>query len=218
MSIKTVHKIQSHVWPKCTLGNHQETHISAFRQMMFSSPVTLVGAFHTSRLLRRSQTIKPNPFETSSGNFDKSFEKMVGNIEMQLPFRQHHFSKGYMYDRNFGEENADAMRDAAKADVHGTEPERPAAKQARSYFTDEDLSPEALHVRSPRLKVAQHIQRQEYDRSLLKTSSEPMEYYYPPVSAEEKRKKRMWITAGIAGGVGVVWYGCRRLGMYMRSV
>ncbi|CCW71919.1 unnamed protein product [Phytomonas sp. Hart1] len=185
---------------------------------MVSAPGGEIGPLRPSRPLHRPQTIKPNPFETSSGKFDQSFEKTLGNIEAQLPFRQHHFTKGYMYDRTFGDETQEAMWESAKADLHGKEPERTAAKVARSYFSETDLSPEALHVHSPRLKAAQQIQRQEYDKALLKTTGEPLEYYYPFVSVEAKRRKQMWIIAGIAGGVGLVWYGCRRLTVYMLSV
>jgi hypothetical protein len=182
-----------------------------------SCAVSSVGVLRPTQLLRRPQTVKPNPHEATSGQFDKSFEKMTETIESRLPFRQRHVAKGNIYDVNFGERTEHDMYKEAEEDLQGREKEKPAARQARSYFSDEDLSPEAMHVRSPRLKVAQNIQRQNYDKSILKTTAEPSEYYYP-VQTKEQRKKRNAMLAAGWGTVGIITFvGLKKAGAYMRT-
>ncbi|CCD15719.1 unnamed protein product [Trypanosoma congolense IL3000] len=168
---------------------------------LYSSSVS--GALRCTRVFTRPQTIKPNPAHTSSAKFDRSFEKLSSEIENRLPFRQQQILFGSKYDRNFGEESQDELRKAAAEDLFGQEPERAAARQARSYFTGDDLSPAALHVRSPRLKVAQLQHRQAYDKSILKTSREPSEYYYRRDTTVEHVARRRLLYA-LASGVGVV--------------
>lgn len=189
-----------------------------FRSSLFpvaALPCAGPAMLRGTRPLLLPKTVKPNPFTTESGQFDRSFEKTVSSLEQKLPFRQHHFLKGSMYDRGFGEEGAEEMKEAAREDLEGREPERPAARQVRSYFTGDDLSPEALHVHSPRLKAAQLVQRQYYDKSILKTSSEPKEYYYKEYSLREKRFQAFacWACVALCGAVAYV--GWRRLVAYM---
>ncbi|EAN94004.1 hypothetical protein C3747_70g238 [Trypanosoma cruzi] len=173
------------------------------------------GGLRPTAVLLRPQTIKPNPAHTPSGKFDRSFEKLSGEIESRMPFRQQQILFGSKYDHNFGEENQDAMRQAAKDDVYGREPERAAARQARSYFTGDDLSPTALHVKSPRLKVSQQQHRQKYDKNILKTSQESAEYYYHRESTSERSVRRGVMTAcGAVGLAGTCW-GLRLLCQYM---
>ncbi|KPA85970.1 hypothetical protein ABB37_00265 [Leptomonas pyrrhocoris] len=182
-----------------------------------SSAVSPAGVFQHTRLLRRPQTIKPNPNEATSGQFDKSFEKITETIESRLPFRQRHVAVGNIYDANFGEKSEHDMYKEAEEDLLGKEKEKPAARQARSYFSDEDLSPEALHVRSPHLKVAQNIQRQQYDPKILKTTAEASEYYYPALTKEQQRKRNAMLAAGW-GTVGIATFvGLRKAGAYMRT-
>ncbi|KAG5491967.1 hypothetical protein GH5_00864 [Leishmania sp. Ghana 2012 LV757] len=176
-----------------------------------------VGGVRPTRLLRRPQTIKPNPNEATSGQFEKSFEKLTDKIESRLPFRQHHVLYGNIYEQQYGDRSEHDMRVEAQEDLHGREKEKPVARQARSYFSNEDLSPEAMHVRSPQLKVAQNLQRQAYDKKILKTTAEPAAYYYPQVTMEEKRLYRWklifgWSTVGV-----MTLMGLRRLGEYMRT-
>ena len=182
-----------------------------------ASAVTCAGAFQATRLLRRPQTIKPNPNEATSGHFDKSFEKITETIEARLPFRQRHVAVGNIYDVNFGERTEHDMYKEAEEDLQGREREKPAAKQARSYFTDEDLSPEALHVRSPRLKVAQNIQRQNYDKRILKTTAEAAEYYYPVLSKEQRQRRNAMLAAGWGAAGLAAFVGLRKAGTYMRT-
>lgn len=175
------------------------------------------GLMSRTRVLRRPQTIKPNPNEAVSGQFDRSFEKMTATIEERLPLRQRNVLHGSLYDTLFGEESEQAQKEAAQDDIHGREAEKPAARQARSYFSDADLSPEALHVRSPRLKVAMNQQRLKYDKSVLKTTKEAPEYYYAEKTLEEKQRRRMGIIGVclVLGG-GSTW-ALSRLGAYMRT-
>nr|CAJ2480462.1 unnamed protein product [Leishmania braziliensis] len=183
-----------------------------------ASPLTSsVGVMRPTRLLRRPQTIKPNPNEAMSGQFEKSFEKLTDKIESRLPFRQHHVLHGNIYEQQYGDRSEHDMWVEAQEDLHGREKEKPAARQARSYFSDEDLSPEALHVRSPQLKVAQNFQRQMYDKKILKTTAEPAAYYYPEVTMEEKRLYRWMLIAGWSAVGVMTLMGLRRLGEYMRT-
>lgn len=151
------------------------------------------GCFRGTRLLRRSQKVKPNPFETKSGNFDQSFERMTETIEDRLPFRDRHLSQGTIYDMPFGERSARQLRQEAADDVEGKEKESAASQQVRSYFTGEDLSPEAMGVRSLRVKVAQNPERQKYDRNILKSTNEPPEYYYKDTSQDEEQRWKRWL-------------------------
>ncbi|ORC84650.1 uncharacterized protein TM35_000421080, partial [Trypanosoma theileri] len=171
------------------------------------------GALHSTPIRLRPQTIKPNPAHTPSGKFDRSFEKLSGELESRMPFRQQQVLFGNKYDRNFGEESYEEMKQAAQDDIHGREPERAAARQARSYFTGDDLSPTALHVQSPRLKVAQHPQRQKYNKQILKTSKEAPEYYY--VREKSTWKRRVFVWGGTLVGVWSVCWGMYRLYLYM---
>ncbi|KAG8342999.1 hypothetical protein TRVL_06173 [Trypanosoma vivax] len=155
------------------------------------------GAFRHSTILLRPQTLKPNPAHTPSGKFDRSFEKLSGEIENRMPFRQQQILFGSKYDRNFGEESYEELKQAAQDDLFGREPERAAARQARSYFTGDDLSPTSMHVKSPRLKVAQLQHRQKYDKGILKTSKESCEYYYRRETPSERRKRYSIICAMI---------------------
>lgn len=157
------------------------------------------GAWSCTPICRRPRAPKANPNETMSGRYDKSFEKLTAQIEERLPFSQKNVLRGSVHDRLFGEESETDLKKAAQDDLHGREEEKPAAKMARSYFSNEDLSPEALHVRSPRLKVAQNIERQKYDKRLLNTSSEPMEYYYDDHSQVEGKQRFLFIVMSIAG-------------------
>lgn len=173
-------------------------------------------AMHPTRLLRRPQTIKPNPNESRSGQFDKSFEKLTSTIESRLPFRQHHLSKGNLHEHLYGERSDEEMRAEAEEDLQGREKEKPAARQARSYFTDADLSPEAMHVRSPQLKVAQNQERLNYDKKILKTTAEAAEYYYPVLTLEQKRVYRMKLLAGWGAVAAATYVGLCKLGHHMR--
>lgn len=176
---------------------------------------SVVSLFHSSRVLLRPRAPKANPHETQSGQFDKSFEKLTAQIEERLPFSQKNFIRGSVHDRLFGEETDTDLKKAAQDDLHGREPEKPAAKMARSYFSDEDLSPEALHVRSPHLKVSQNIQRQNYDKKILNTSNESKEYYYNEPSPQEKAfQQRVRIVAFISSAV-VIWFSCKWIAAYM---
>ncbi|KAH9597408.1 hypothetical protein LSM04_004083 [Trypanosoma melophagium] len=172
-------------------------------------------ALHPTPPRLRPQTIKPNPAHTPSGKFDRSFEKLSGELESRMPFRQQYVLFGNKYDRNFGEESYEELRQAAQDDIHGREPERAAARQARSYFTGDDLSPTALHVQSPRLKVAQQPQRQKYDKTILKTSAEAPEYYYVRAQPTQRRRERVvkWVVA--AAAVWTMGRGMHRLYLYM---
>ncbi|KPI84384.1 hypothetical protein ABL78_6565 [Leptomonas seymouri] len=182
-----------------------------------SSAASPAGVLQATRLLRRPQTIKPNPNEATSGQFDKSFEKITDTIESRLPFRQRHVAVGNIYDVNFGERTEHDMYKEAEEDLHGREKEKPAARQARSYFSDEDLSPEALHARSPHLKVAQNYQRQQYDKKILKTTAEPLEYYYPVLTKKQRQRRNAMLAAGW-GAVGIATFvGLRKAGAYMRT-
>lgn len=158
---------------------------------------TRLGAFSCTIIRRRPRAPKANPNETASGRYDKSFEKLTAQIEERLPFSQKNVLRGSVHDRLFGEESEDDMKKAAQDDLHGREDEKPAAKMARSYFSDEDLSPEALHVRSPRLRVSQNLERQKYDKKLLNTSSEPIEYYYLEESSSEKKHRFLLMSVTI---------------------
>ncbi|KEG09887.1 hypothetical protein DQ04_04491050 [Trypanosoma grayi] len=175
------------------------------------------GGIRSTLVLLRPQTIKPNPAHTPSGKFDRSFEKLSSELENRMPFRQQQILYGSKYDRNFGEESYDEMRQAAQDDIYGREQEKAAARQARSYFTGDDLSPTALHVKSPRLKVAQHQQRQKYDKRILKTTKEAAEYYYERESPEQRRIRRRVIA--VCGAVGLLgaWWGLHALRLYMLS-
>lgn len=176
-----------------------------------------MGCMRATSLLYRPQAVKPNPFHTESGKFDQSFEKMTERIESRMPMRERQVLSGSIYDHAFGEESEEAMKRAAHDDVFGTEPEKPAARMARSYFTDADLSPEALHVRSPRLKVAQHINRQQYDKNILKTSREPASYYYPMESLAEKRRRGRRLAMVWLVMLAVMLWQLYRLAIYMRD-
>ncbi|KAG5466678.1 hypothetical protein LSCM1_00847 [Leishmania martiniquensis] len=173
------------------------------------------GGVRLTRPLRRPQTIKPNPNEATSGQFEKSFEKLTDKIESRLPFRQHHVLRGNIYEQQYGDRSEHDMKVEAQEDLHGCEREKPAARQARSYFSDEDLSPEAMHVRSPRLKVAQNLHRQAYDKKILKTTAEPAAYYYTELTMEEKRLHRWKLIAGWSAVGVVTLMGLQRLGEYM---
>lgn len=142
---------------------------------------------------------------------------MTDKIESRLPFRQHHVLHGNIYEHPYGERSEHDMWVEAQEDLHGREKEKPAARQARSYFSDEDLSPEALHVRSPQLKVAQNLQRQAYDKKILKTTAEPAAYYYPVVTLEEKRRYRWKLIAGWSTAGVMTLTGLRHLCEYMRT-
>ncbi|KAK7194659.1 hypothetical protein NESM_000384800 [Novymonas esmeraldas] len=175
------------------------------------------GALRATQLLRRPQTMKPNPNEATSGQFEKSFEKMTDKIESRLPLRQHHVLHGSIHEQQYGNRTETEMWREAQEDLHGREREKPAARQARSYFSDEDLSPEALHVRSTRLKVSQNQQRQAIDKKVLKTTSEPAAYYYPSLTMEEKQRRWRRLMAGW-GVVGVATLaGLRHVSDYMRT-
>lgn len=175
-------------------------HISTFRYpgLRWSS-TNCLGVLSCSRVWIRPRAPKANPNETMSGRYDKSFEKLTAQIEERLPFSQRNVIRGSVHDRLFGEETEMDLKKAARDDLHGREEEKPAAKMARSYFSDEDLSPEALHVRSPRLKVAQNIERQRYEKKLLNTSSEPIEYYYDAPSREKGNHRIFRMTMLFAG-------------------
>ncbi|RNF15184.1 uncharacterized protein Tco025E_05633 [Trypanosoma conorhini] len=173
------------------------------------------GGVRRTRVLLRPQTIKPNPAHTPSGKFDRSFEKLSGELENRMPFRQQQILFGSKYDHNFGEESYEALKQAAQDDIYGREPEKAAAQQARSYFTGDDLSPTALHVKSPLLKVAQLQQRQKYDKKILKTSQEPTEYYYHREAPARRRARHRVMAVGAAVGLGAAWWGLRRLRRYM---
>lgn len=158
---------------------------------------TRLGALSCTIAWRRPRAPKANPNETTSGRYDKSFEKLTAQIEERLPFSQKNVLRGSVHDRLFGEESEDDLKKAAQDDLHGREDEKPAAKMARSYFSDEDLSPEALHVRSPRLRVAQNLERQKYDKKLLNTSREPIQYYYLNNSLNEKKQRLLRMSVAI---------------------
>ncbi|CBH10967.1 hypothetical protein, conserved [Trypanosoma brucei gambiense DAL972] len=164
------------------------------------------GALRPSCRVLRPQTIKPNPAHTPSGKFDRSFEKLSSEIENRMPFRQQQILFGSKYDRNFGEESQDELKKAAQDDLFGREPERAAARQARSYFTGDDLSPTALHVKSPRLKVSQLQHRQNYDKNILKTSKEADDYYYRRETPSERgaRRRVLYSVASVVG-IGACW-------------
>ncbi|KAG5492511.1 hypothetical protein JKF63_01089 [Porcisia hertigi] len=176
------------------------------------SPASSGGGVHPTRLLRRPQTMKPNPNEATSGQFEKSFEKMTDKIESRLPFRQHHVLHGNIYEQQYGDRSEHDMWLEAQEDLHGREKEKPAARQARSYFSEEDLSPTAMHVRSPQLKVAQNLQRQTYDKKILKTTAEPAAYYYPEMTMREKQVRRwkliaVWSIVGVGTLTGLRHWG-----------
>eukprot|EP00796_Vickermania_ingenoplastis_P005552 gene5552-4006_t len=117
-------------------------------------------------------------------------EKLTAQIEERLPMSQKNFLRGSAHDRLFGEETDVELKRAAQDDLHGREEEKPAARMARSYFSDQDLSPEAMHVRSPHLKVAQNRKRVQYDKRTLNTSREPEEYYYKEPSPQEMARQQ----------------------------
>lgn len=170
-----------------------------------------------TRPMLRPRAPKANPNETKSGQFDRSFERLTQQIEDQLPLSERNVLRGNLHDRLFGEESAPDLRRAAEKDLHGREEEKTAAKVVRSYFSDEDLSPEALHVRSPHLKVAQHVQRQHYDKSLLNTSKESTEYYYEPLSPQQQQRRRL-VHASVALGCAIgTYYAFSLFGSYMRT-
>ncbi|ESL11534.1 hypothetical protein TRSC58_00712 [Trypanosoma rangeli SC58] len=173
------------------------------------------GGVRRTRVLLRPQTVKPNPARTPSGKFDRSFEKLSGEIENRMPFRQKQILFGSKYDHNFGEEGYEALKQAAQDDIYGRETEKPAARQARSYFTGDDLSPTAMHVKSPRLKVSQLQHRQMYDKDILKTSQEPTEYYYHRETQSERRRRHSVMAVCGAVGLATAWWGLHRLRCYM---
>lgn len=85
-----------------------------------------------------------------------------------------------------------------------------------SYFTDEDLSPTAMGVRSPNLKVVNFPQRQKHVKDLWKTTNESEEYCYPELTREEQRVRNMkiapaWGVVEVGGSFGL-W----RLAMCVR--
>lgn len=176
---------------------------------------SIVG--HPTRPLCRPQTIKPNPYESQPGQFDRSFENMTGTLESRMIFTQHNFVKGCIYDVVVGEESQSQLKRVAEQQYHGREEAKPAARAARSYFTDADLSPEALHVRSPNLKVAQHAARQAYDENILKVSREEVDFYYAPDTMKQCMQRRAGILACIVGACTMTLCGWRRLSSYMRD-
>lgn len=176
------------------------------------------SVFRSTRLLhQRSRSIKPNPFETKGGRFDTSFEKLTAGIEEVLPLSDRHLKRGTVHDRLFGEEAQNDTKRLAEGQMVGREEETPAARQARSYFSDEDLSPEALHVRSPRLKVAQRAARPTYDKKILKVSKEADQYYYTEPSPESiKKRQRLTFVACVSFGA-VTFCAWEALSAYMLS-
>ncbi|AYU82894.1 hypothetical protein conserved [Leishmania donovani] len=214
-STSSVCHLQSHL---CARPSSMACIVSAGAGAVVACPSTSsVGGMRPSRLLRRPQTIKPNPNEATSGQFERSFEKLTDKIESRLPFRQHHVLHGNIYEQPYGERSEHDMWVEAQEDLHGREKEKPAARQVRSYFSDEDLSPEAMHVRSPQLKVAQNLQRQAYDKKILKTTAEPAAYYYPVVTLEEKRRYRWKLIAGWSAVGMMTLTGLRHLCEHMRT-
>ncbi|GET92603.1 hypothetical protein, conserved [Leishmania tarentolae] len=206
-----------HLQPYVCARPSSMTCIAAAGAVVASSSASSVGGMRATRLLRRPQTIKPNPNEATSGQFERSFEKLTDKIESRLPFRQHHVIHGNIYEQMYGEKSEHDMWVEAQEDLHGREKEKPAARQARSYFSDRDLSPEAMRVRSPQLKVAQNLQRQQYDKKILKTTAEPAVYYYPVVTLEEKRRYRWKLIAGWSAAGMAMLTGLQRLCEYMRT-
>lgn len=175
------------------------------------------GLLGCTPMLLRPRAPKSNPHETATGKFDKSFEKLTAQIEERLPMSQRNIIRGSAHDRLFGEESEVDLKKAAQDDLHGREEEKPAARVARSYFSDQDLSPEALHVRSPRLKVAQNYQRLQYDKSTLNTSREAPEYYYSTPTPEALRRRRIMQAAGSIVFCVLGVYSWRAASSYMLS-
>ncbi|CAD2214584.1 hypothetical protein AGDE_01337 [Angomonas deanei] len=201
-------------------------------------PTLLRRALHLTVVLHRPQTIKPNPHQTTAGQYDKSFERVTNTIESRLLFRQENFPKMNLYDGAWGEETQHQLKQAAKEDVTGQEPETPGARQARSFFIDKEVNADSPYadfginnknyysptreawrekVRSNKNKISKIPQKLSVNKNILEQSEEPAEYYYPMVSLEEKkRKNRMMAAAGVA--VVIVSYEClSRLGEYMRT-
>lgn len=200
-----------HQYQKCLVSSVSTVLRNTYR--MKSS----TAFFHCTRVNWSTRAPKTNPNETQSGRFDKSFEKLTAMIEERLPMSQKNCIRGTVHDRLFGEESDVDLRKAAQDDLHGREEEKVAAKIARSYFSEEDLSPEALHVRSPHLKVAQNIQRQYYDKKILNTSNESEAYYYKIDSPAEKRRVfQIRVIVFFAVGTVSVYF-CQILLAWMRT-
>lgn len=179
---------------------------------------TLIVFPQVKMIRRTAHRFKKNldPRETKSGQFEKSFEKVVDRIQQQLPRNKMHGVGGSSihsiptFDANYGEKSFEAHQGATQDEIWGRS--RPSAEEEQrtlnmntlrastSVIQEKTFEIESAREKLRRLRGAGKLSAAEQkvinDR-LLKTSNEATDYYYKP---EPKTPYRLWtLTAGVTG-------------------
>lgn len=118
---------------------------------------------------RENATMSTNP-----GQFEKSFERVVGTIQERHPFQ---VIKGNPYDVQFGEMGFLSKQEKAKEMAEGKETEGGREKLRNRLTGEAPLTPESVGA-DPMQKLARERVRQKLDPRILKESKEAPEFYY----------------------------------------